>query len=88
MKKHFGVDFRETDTGFVVEFSGDEETIKARKEAVEAFKDFLGKAKKAMHHPHPHRHGHHHGHFHGRGCCGHKEGQDVQQEVKSEKVQE
>ncbi len=47
MKRRFGVEFKETDTGFKVEFSGDEEMVQARKEAIAAWKDFVTKAKKA-----------------------------------------
>lgn len=62
MKKHFGMEFKETDKGFIVEFSGDEETVKARKEAIAAWRDFVNKAEKAGfpgfgHHRH---HGFHH----------------------------
>ena len=87
MKRHFGMEFKETEKGFTIEFSGDEETIKARKEAVLAWKEFVSKAKKIMPDAHHHFHGHHgpaghpghHGH-HG-GCCGHKA---KQEEVKQE----
>ncbi len=45
--KHFGMEFKETEKGFTIEFSGDEATIKARKEAIAAWHEFVVKARKA-----------------------------------------
>ncbi|HEX3015298.1 MAG TPA: hypothetical protein VHQ46_02780 [Desulfobacteria bacterium] len=80
MKKHFGIEFRETDKGFQIEFTGDEETIKARKEAVAAWRDFVTKARKAGFpcSPHSFVHAlHHHGMHHHHGpCCWDDDDQD------------
>jgi hypothetical protein len=77
--KHFGMEFKETEKGFTIEFSGDEETIQARKEAIAAWRDFVVKAKKAGCHGFPHPGMHHHGmHHHG----GHKHGQCCNAEKK------
>lgn len=71
MKKQFGMEFLETDKGFTIEFSGDEETIKARKEAIQAWREFVGKAHKAMRQAR-HSHGHH--------CCCQEPKQDEPKE--------
>ncbi|MDA8441699.1 MAG: hypothetical protein M0Z55_04915 [Peptococcaceae bacterium] len=62
MKKRFGIEFKENEKGFTIEFTGDEESIKARKEAVAAWKEFMEKAEKAgfprpFHQLYKHRHG-------------------------------
>ncbi|QGG48748.1 hypothetical protein [Heliorestis convoluta] len=43
---------KETEEGFTINIKGDKERLKARREAIEAFKEFQTKAKKAgFYHP-------------------------------------
>ncbi|MBC9784229.1 hypothetical protein H1S01_06860 [Heliobacterium chlorum] len=43
--------FKETEDGFTINIKGDKERLRAKREAIEAFKEFQSKAKKAGFYP-------------------------------------
>lgn len=75
-KKDFGINFTKLENGFKIEFTGDEDMIKAHREVADSWREFMHQVKKVgkMHYEK------HHG-----CCCCDDEDDVVEAEVAKEK---